>query len=89
MTKDERSMNMILRVFGIFLIAIGCLATWRGIFFLIPFAGMKYGLPMTIAAAVFAGAGIVMTVVTFRRAKRWKQVLEKQAAQAEEDRETE
>ncbi len=79
MTNDERAMNKLLMAAGIFLIVFGCLGTWRGIFFLIPFAGLQYGLPMTIAAAVFAVAGVALTVFTVRRGKRWKKALEEQA----------
>ena len=85
MTSDERSMNTILRVAGIILTVMGCLATYRGIFFLIPFAGLKYGLFMTCMGAVFAVAGIVMTVLTFRRAKKWKKALEEQQAAEQTD----
>ena len=84
MTSDERAMNHILLAAGIFLIFFGCLATWRGIFFLIPFAGMRYGLPMTIAAAVFAVAGVGLTVFTVRRKKKWKKALEEQALQEQD-----
>ena len=80
MTSDERAMNKLLTAFGIFLIFFGCLGTWRGIFFLIPYAGMQYGLPMTIAAAVFGIAGVALTVFTVRRGKKWKKALEEQAA---------
>ena len=79
MTNDERAMNNILLAAGIFLIFFGCLATWRGIFFLIPFAGMRYGLPMTIAAAVFGVAGVILTVFTVRRKKKSKKAMEEQA----------
>ena len=89
MTNDDRAMNKLLRAAGIILAAIGCLATWRGIFFLIPFAGLKYGLFMTVMGAVFAVAGVVMTVLTFRREKKWKQALEEQAARAEQSEQTE
>ena len=84
MTNDERAMNRILTAAGIFLIFFGCLATWRGIFFLIPMAGMRYGLPMTIAAAVFGIAGVALTVFTIRRGKKWKKALEEQAAKEKE-----
>ena len=87
MTSDERAMNKILTAAGIFLIFFGCLATWRGIFFLIPFAGMRYGLPMTIAAAVFGVAGVILTVYTVRRSKKWKKALEEQAAQEQDSAE--
>ena len=93
MTNDERAMNRIVQVFGIGLTVLGALAVWRAVFFLIPFAGLRYGLFMALFACLFTAIGIVMTVISTRKAKKWKMLLaeqaEEQAAQAEQTDETE
>ena len=85
MTNDERALNRILIAAGIFMVFFGCLATWRGIFFLIPFAGLQYGLTMTILSVVLAVAGVIVTVRAVRKGKKWKKDLEEQAAAQGQD----
>ena len=84
MTNDERAINNIVRAFGIILTCLGALAVWRAIFFLIPFAGFQYGMFMALFGCLFTAVGIVMTVISFRKAKKWKEALAEQAAQAEQ-----
>ncbi len=84
MTNDERAINNIVRVFGIILTCLGALAVWRAIFFLIPFAGLQYGMFMAVFGCLFTITGIVMAVISFRKAKKWKEALAEQAAQAEQ-----
>lgn len=84
MTNDERAMNNIVRVFGIILTCLGALAVWRAIFFLIPYAGLQYGSFMAVFGCLFTVTGIVMTVISFRKAKKWKKALAERAALAEQ-----
>lgn len=84
MTNDERAMNNIVRVFGIILTCLGALAVWRAIFFLIPYAGFQYGIFMALFGCLFTVVGIVMTVISFRKAKKWKEALAERAALAEQ-----
>ena len=84
MTNDERAINNIVRVFGIILTCLGALTVWRAIFFLIPFAGFRYGMFMAVFGCLFTITGIVMAVISFRKAKKWKEALAEQAAQTEQ-----
>ena len=84
MTNDERAINRIVQVFGIILTCLGALAVWRAIFFLIPFAGLRYGVFMAMFGCLFTAVGIVMTVIGFRKEKKWKKLRAEQAALAEQ-----
>ncbi len=78
MNSDERSFNNILKAAGVFLIIIGALSIWRGIFRLMPYAGFQYGLVFSIVGGVFALLGVVFLTMSIRKQKQWKKALEEQ-----------
>ena len=85
MNSDERAFNKILRAAGVFLVIIGLLSIWRGIFRLMPFAGFQYGLVFSIVGGCFALLGVVFLVMTVRKEKQWKKALEEEKARSEEE----
>ena len=84
MTKDDQDFNKIFKISGIVLLVLGILSIWRGIFRLIPFAGLRVGLTFTFIGCAITAGGIAFLAYAHWQVKKWEKQRAEQEAQAEQ-----